>query len=233
QRDPVQRSGPECPVPGGGVTEPDSEHDPRVEAGPTGEQLPGPGPVDDLAARYPARPEDQIGGGQGGKQARKLLRLVGAIGIHLHDRAVPVLNGPAEPGDIGRAEPVFPGPVQHVDAGVLRRELVSEFPGAVRAVVIHDQQVSIRHRAANPADDGFQALPLVVGGDDDRYVPGRAAGWVRTSQLSACLPFAAMAYAASGAQLHAGYRRWAATLPQDSSQYRNLACCLPVLGQAP
>jgi hypothetical protein len=59
--------------------------------------------------------------------------------------------------------------VQDVNLGVGGGQLVGELTGAVRAVVVHDEQVGVGHRGPDPGGHRLQVLPLVVGGDDDRH----------------------------------------------------------------
>jgi len=90
---------------------------------------------------------------------------VRAIGVHLHEVGVAARETPPERGDVGPAEALLPGPVQHVHPGVGGRETVREVPGAVGAGVVGDQHVHVV--AADRPDDVDDVVPLVVRRDDD------------------------------------------------------------------
>jgi hypothetical protein len=46
-------------------------------------------------------------------------------------------------------------------------QLVRDVTGTIRAVVVDNQQISLRERRPHPARDGFKVLPLVVRRHDD------------------------------------------------------------------
>jgi hypothetical protein len=69
--------------------------------------------------------------------------------------------------------------VHDLDVRVDLGQLVGDVAGAIRAAVVHDQQVSLGQRRPDPARDGFQVLPLVVRGhDDDGLTHRRINGWM-------------------------------------------------------
>lgn len=76
---------------------------------------------------------------------------MGAVGVHLDDHVVAVLQRPAEPGDVGAAEPRLFCPVHDLDVPVGLRELVREVPRAVGAVIVDHQQVRVGDGFPDPA----------------------------------------------------------------------------------
>ena len=102
-----------------------------------------------------------------------------AVRVHLHDHAVTALEGPAEPGDVCLAQARLLRPVHDLDVRIGLGQLVRDVAGAVRAVVVHDQQVGLGQRGPDPAGDRFQVLPLVVSRhDDDGLADRRVGGWM-------------------------------------------------------
>jgi hypothetical protein len=71
---------------------------------------------------------------------------------------------------VGGAEALLSGPVQHVDVGVGTGQLVGQVAGAVGAVVVGHQHVGARDGGAQPAEDQREVLPLVVGRDDHQHL---------------------------------------------------------------
>ncbi len=115
------------------------------------------------------------GGAEGGEQGRQLLRLVGAVGVHLHEHVVPGVQAPPEPRDVRGTQTLLPGPVQHVHARVGGGRGVGEVTGPVRARVVHDEHVRVRDRGAQARERARQGQRLVVRGHDDEHAPDRNA----------------------------------------------------------
>ena len=92
---------------------------------------------------------------------RLLLSLFGALVICTPARAG---EQPAAPGSEA-ARPVIVG----------GGKLVSASAGAVRGVVVSDQDVDVRRGCPQPTGDHVDVLDLVVGGDDNGGSHGRAA----------------------------------------------------------
>ena len=108
-----------------------------------------------------------------------MLGQVRAVRVHLHDHVVTALQRPAEPGDVSLAQARLFRPVQDLYVRVGLGQLVGDVTGAIRAVVVHHEQVSLRQRGPDPARDRLQVLPLVVGGHDDDRLADRLIGrWV-------------------------------------------------------
>ena len=100
----AQRVGAERAVAAGGVVDRHAEHEPRVGAAAPGDELAALGPVLGPAARHPAGAQDEVGVPERVEQPRQLLGLVRAVGVHLDDDVVALLQGPGEPGQVGGAE---------------------------------------------------------------------------------------------------------------------------------
>ena len=90
--------------------------------------------------------------------------------------------GGFESGNDGRAEPELPGPMDDGDA-ILSREVVRDPSGAVRRVVVDDDELAIdspvRIASKDRVDQIRQPLALVVGGNDKRK-----GGWVLRERRS-------------------------------------------------
>ena len=72
-------------------------------------------PVDDLSPRHPARTQHRIGPGIDAlQQSGQLLGLVRAVGIHLDDDVVAVIQTPGEAVQICRTEALLAGSVRHL-----------------------------------------------------------------------------------------------------------------------
>src|SRR2546421_332799 len=156
-------------VPAGGVPVRHAQRQPGVQVAAAGQDLPAPGPVDHGAAGDVPGAEHRVVVAQRLQQPGQLLGGVGAVGVHLHDRLVPVLAGPREAGHVRRAQALLTGPVQDVDLLVGGGQLVGDRTGAVRAVVVGHQDVDLGDRLAYPADDDPDVLGLVVRGNHHEH----------------------------------------------------------------
>ena len=105
----------------------------------------------------------------------QFLRRVGAVGIHLHQHLVVALQAPVEAGAVGGQQAVLAGAVQHVDLVVGGGELVGLRAGAVRRVVVHDEDVHGILRSQHALDDKREVLHLVVGRNDHQSLVGHGA----------------------------------------------------------
>src|SRR5213078_1482908 len=85
-------------------------------------------------------------------------------------------QSPLEPGEVRRPQPVLRRPVQHVHVLVGRRDAVGELAGAVRAGVVDDEQLDLRHSRAQPPYELDQVVAFVVGGADDENPAGGGSG---------------------------------------------------------
>jgi hypothetical protein len=103
---------------------------------------------------------------------------VGEVGVHLEDVARVARQRPREAGEIGRAEPVALGAVQHLDlVGVLLGKAIGHRAGAVRRrVVDHEDPEAVGCRlgqgAAGGGDHEVDVLGLVEG---RKHEPGASA----------------------------------------------------------
>ena len=84
---------------------------PDVLGGPVGHDDAAERPVDDADAVAVPRADGQVGfpGGAGGMEPQQVVGVVGEVGVHLEDVVVVLLQGPAEAGQIGRAEAELAG----------------------------------------------------------------------------------------------------------------------------
>jgi hypothetical protein len=118
----------------------------------------------------------------------QLLRRVRAVRVHLDHGLVPVLARPAEPGHVGGAQALLAGPVQDVHGRVGGGEPVGDLAGAVRAVVVGDEDVHLGYRPPQPIDDDLDVVGLVVGGNHHENAPdpGIAVSPLRCRALAQC-----------------------------------------------
>ena len=165
----LQHRHPVGPVAAGGVLDRHAEREPGVEVRAPREQEPVGRPVHHGAAAHPAGAEHHVGRTQGVEQLRQFLGRVRAVGVHLDHGVVPVLGRPAEPGHVRRAEALLAGPVQHVHRRVVGGELVGAPAGAVRAVVVGDEDLDRRDGRADAPDDHVEVVDLVVRRDDHKH----------------------------------------------------------------
>ena len=73
-----------------------------------------------------------------------------AVGVHLDDDVVAVLERPVEAGEVGGAEALLALAVQHVDVVVGGGEPSAIAAGAVGAVVVGDEDVGLGDGGAEP-----------------------------------------------------------------------------------
>ena len=66
----------------------------------------------------------------------------------LHQHAVALVEAPAEAGEVGGAQPLLAAAVQDVEVVVGGHQLVGDAAGAVRGVVVDDQDVRGQDRRA-------------------------------------------------------------------------------------
>ena len=95
-------------------------------------------------------------------------RRMAQVGVH---HAEHVAGGRGEPGHHGAAQAELARPVHDADRK-FARQAVCERPGAVRGIVVDDDELRGEMSSAEHVEDGphelFQALALVVSRDDDR-----------------------------------------------------------------
>src|ERR1019366_1619757 len=83
------------------------------------------------------------------------------------------------------AQPFFRRTMEHAHfAGVPAAQFIRKPAGAVRRIVVHDQYVKAARLFPDQANDPFQVLDLVIGGDDDDRLhnlrlKSRLASWMR------------------------------------------------------
>ena len=96
---------------------------------------------------------------------------MGKIGVHLKDEFELPFQGPVKPCNVRPAQPLLFSPVQDVCAFILRADPVGDLPCSVGRTVIDDQDFTPGRRLENRRGNGFDIFPLVVGRNDDQYVP--------------------------------------------------------------
>ena len=98
----------------------------------------------------------------------QLLWCVGAIRIHFTQNLVILLQTPLKASDISAQQAALALAVQHVKVGVLRCQLVGCLAGAIRGVIVNDEDVNLRRGFTHAAGNQRQVLNLIVGGDNDQ-----------------------------------------------------------------
>jgi hypothetical protein len=94
------------------------------------------------------------------------------VGVHLHEHLVAAVHADAEAVAVGVAEPVLLGANEHVDLTQLRGGGAGEVGGAIRAAVVHHEDVDVGDGGPHPAEHLGDVERLLVGGDDDQRAHG-------------------------------------------------------------
>ena len=79
-----------------------------------------------------------------------------SISIHLDDDVVSMLERPGEACEICSTQAFLAKSVHHLDVVIGRCDLVSQLAGAVRRIVISNQDESLGHRGTHTTDDDRQ-----------------------------------------------------------------------------
>ncbi len=106
---------------------------------------------------------------------------MGEVGVHLHHVARAVVERVAKAGEVGRADAVLLGAVQHLHPVVLGGQPIGDLAGAVGRAVVDDQHAQAlgrgaAQRLAGGGDDRLDVLGLVVGGQDQPGLAGHRVG---------------------------------------------------------
>src|SRR5699024_6930471 len=135
----------------------------------TGEELAVGRPVHGLAALNVAGTQDELRAIVDLVQQQvELLRGVGAVGVHLAENLITVLDAPLETGQVGPTEAALTFAVQHVDAGVVFGHLIRQLPGTVRRVVVDNEEIdTLRLGFQQATRDDRKVIALVESRDDD------------------------------------------------------------------
>ena len=138
-----------------------------VEAAAAGDDAPGERPVADAAAVRVARADHEISTTLGGRdEIGQPAGVVREVAVHLADVGVVALECPAEAGEVGTAEALLGGAVQHVHPVVLGGQPIGDLAGAVGRPVVDHQDVAGDRRALAGDRDGLdhplEVLTLVV-----------------------------------------------------------------------
>ena len=151
---------------GEALTDRHAEDDPCVERSAARDQPPHEAPVLGAAALDPAGAESDVGSVLAdGDQAGHVGGVVGEVAVHLeHEPRIGRLQHAREPGEVRASDPLFPGPVEHLEPGQLGREAIGDLPRPVRrAVVDHEHPVAREvERLAERPHERLDVLALVV-----------------------------------------------------------------------
>ena len=102
--------------------------------------------------------------------------IVGEVDVHRHDDVVALVEGDGEALAVGAAETLLARPAQQLDLTVVGRHLLDQGGGAVRAVVVDDEDVGVGDGRAHGPQERGHVLPLVVRRQDDDRARHRRAG---------------------------------------------------------
>ncbi len=144
QADDVQRVGTVDPEARGGVVHRHPEEHLDVEVAAHRERLAVQRPVDDRPAAHPPRADHHVGLRGRGEELGQVLRAVRTVGVHLDDGVVAPVQGPREPLEVRRAEPLLARPVDDVHPWLALGEGVGDRAGPVGRVVVEDHDVDTR-----------------------------------------------------------------------------------------
>ncbi len=129
------------------------------------------GPIFRASAACVSGAECDIGVVHRVEEFRDRRGIVREIGVHLHDefRIGPGLEDMIKSGDVGRAQAGFRFAAKDFDVpGMLRRQGFGGIGGAVRTIVVHEENPGIRDVFENAGQQRIEVVSLVVGGDDYR-----------------------------------------------------------------
>ena len=102
-----------------------------------------------------------------GDQRREHRGVVAEVGVHLDDDAGAAIERRAEPVEVRPPETLLGLPVENADARVGLGQLVGQAAGAVRRVVVDDEQRRARQGAEDRVGDRADVFGFVIGGEDD------------------------------------------------------------------
>jgi hypothetical protein len=164
----LERASPPADEAGGEVSDLHAEDGAGVEPTAARDDLPDEAPVRRPAAVDVTRAHDHVGALLGARDhLRQIAGIMRKICIHLQEQVVPAFEPPAEPGDVGRAEPELARPVDDVDPGILRDHPVDDVAGAVGRAVVDEEDGDLRDHGEDGGGDRRRVVALVVGRDDD------------------------------------------------------------------
>ncbi len=159
-----------------------AQHQARVGGAALSDEAAQQAPVGDAAAGDVARAEREVRAGTNGvEQAGEVGGVVREVGVHLEHVGAAVVERVAKTGEVGGADAVLLGAVQHLDPFVLGSEAVGDLAGAVGRAVVDDEHAKalgrgLRQNRPGGSNDGLNILGLVVGGKDQPGVLGRGIG---------------------------------------------------------
>ena len=89
------------------------------------------------------------------------------VRVHRQDTIRPGRQGLFESGNVRRAQPQLAGAMNHRHARILGRHLVGNEAGAVRRVVVHDDDVHANRQVEQLRHQQDNILAFVVGWNND------------------------------------------------------------------
>ena len=123
-------------------------------------------------AGHVARAGDEVRIGEPCDQFWNVARIMRQVRVHRHQRVVSPAHREHHRKVMGGAEPELAGPMDDDQPLILRCDRIQEIAGAVRRIVVDDQDVRLRHRAPDVGDEALHIVPLVVSRREDQKVAG-------------------------------------------------------------
>src|SRR5262249_18146931 len=166
--DPLQQRAPEDQEPGRDVAERNPREHAGVERPSHRDQEPAELPVHDRDAVHVPAARNEVVDRQGVHHDGQIPRVVREVRVHLDERLVVALDGPAIARDV-RGPKTHLGRAMHdVNALVATGDRIDDATGAVRRIVVHDEHVRRGERAMDLREELLDVLGFVVGRNDDQ-----------------------------------------------------------------
>lgn len=164
--------GPVGPESGGGVADPQSEHQSSVKVSAARENPSVNRPIRGRPARNVPASNRQVGQtrSEGINQPRQIGRVMGEVRIHLTDHFGTAGQRVGEADGISRTETLFHRSMDDFHQLIRSGEPIGEGSGPIRGAIVDDEQpVAV---SQNGGSDCVEILTLVVRRDYDRYLVG-------------------------------------------------------------
>ena len=142
---------------------------PRDKASSAGDEPTAKAPSRSAAPGHIAAAQDElVAGVQRLDEPRQVLGCMAEVAVHLNDpHAVGVPQRLDEPSPIGRSEARLLLTVQDAHPLVSCGQRIRQHPRSVRRIVVHDEDLAVRHDLQHGIDERRNVVALVVGGHND------------------------------------------------------------------
>lgn len=89
------------------------------------------------------------------------------IGVHSQGEIIAAFSGKFQAADDTCAQAEFRRPVDDEDAGRLSGDFLGQLPGAIRGIIVYDQDVDGRGEAADFTYKRCEIFPLIISAKDN------------------------------------------------------------------